>query len=159
MRVLAISAHPDDETMFAGGMLAKLAREGNELYILVSTRGEGGEVGEPPVGPKERLGEYREAEMRCAARALGARDVFFLDYVDPHMEIDGEARAIEARRVAAGAAGAVALHAHPLEEPPAGIGSRGDADGPGTRTHGTRSQHAAVAPALMAMSQFSPVRS
>src|SRR5438105_2367524 len=96
MRVLAISAHPDDETMFAGGLLARLAREGHEVWILCSTRGEGGEVGDPPVGPRERLGEIREAEMRCAAHALGARDVFFLDYVDPQMEIDGEARAIVA---------------------------------------------------------------
>lgn len=95
MRVLAIAAHPDDE-LFGAGYLAKLVAEGNELHLLCTTRGEGGEVGEPPVGPKERLGEYREAEMRAAARALGARDVWFLDFVDPSMEIDGEARAIDA---------------------------------------------------------------
>ena len=93
--MLAISAHPDDE-LFGAGYLAKLVAEGNELHLLCTTRGEGGEVGEPPVGPKERLGEYREAEMRAAARALGARDVRFLDFVDPWMEIDGEARPIVA---------------------------------------------------------------
>ena len=64
--------------------------------MLCTTRGEGGEVGEPPVGPKSRLGEFREAEMRNAARALGARDVAFLDFVDPWMEIGGEALAIDA---------------------------------------------------------------
>ena len=93
--VLAIAAHPDDE-LFGAAYLAKLAAEGNDLYILCTTRGEGGEVGEPPVGPKERLGEYRVVEMRAAARALGAREVAFLDFVDPWMEIDGEARAIDA---------------------------------------------------------------
>lgn len=93
--VLAIAAHPDDE-LFGAGYLAKLASEGNDLYLLCTTRGEGGEVGEPPVGPKERLGEYREVEMRAAARALGARGVWFLDFVDPWMEIDGEAKAIDA---------------------------------------------------------------
>jgi N-acetylglucosamine malate deacetylase 2 len=82
-RVLSVAAHPDDE-LFGAGYLAKLASEGNELYMLCTTRGEGGEVGDPPVGPKDRLGEYREAEMR------------FLDFVDPWMEIDGEARAIDA---------------------------------------------------------------
>ena len=53
-------------------------------------------VGDPPVGPPERLGELREAEERCAAAALGERDVFFLDYIDPNMEIDGEACPIDA---------------------------------------------------------------
>jgi LmbE family N-acetylglucosaminyl deacetylase len=93
--VLGISAHPDDE-LFGAGYLARLVSEGNDLYLLCTTRGEGGEVGEPPVGPKSRLGEFREAEMRDAARALGARDVAFLDFVDPWMEIGGEALAIDA---------------------------------------------------------------
>ena len=93
--VLAIAAHPDDE-LFGAGYLAKLTTEGNDLYILCTTRGEGGEVGEPPVGPKSRLGEFREVEMRNSGRALGARDVWFLDFVDPWMEIGGEALAIDA---------------------------------------------------------------
>src|SRR6476469_5853502 len=95
-RVLAVSAHPDDDTLFAGGTLAKYASAGHEVYTLCTTRGEGGEVGEPPVGPKEQLGVLREAEARCAAAALGERDIFFLDYVDPHMEIDGIALPIDA---------------------------------------------------------------
>src|SRR5947207_11818649 len=86
-RVLAVSAHPDDDTLFAGGTLAKYASEGHRVYTLCTTRGEGGEVGDPPVGPKEQLGVLREAEARCAARALGEADIFFLDFVDPHMEI------------------------------------------------------------------------
>src|SRR5438093_9213790 len=94
--VLAVSAHPDDDTLFAGGTLAKYAAEGYDVYTLDTTRGEGGEVGEPPVGPKEQLGVLREAEARCAARALGEKDIFFLDFVDPHMEIDGIALPIEA---------------------------------------------------------------
>jgi len=93
--VLAVAAHPDDE-LFGAGYLAQLAAEGNDLYILCTTRGEGGEVGEPPVGPKSRLGEFREVEMQAAARALGAREVWFLDFVDPWMEIGGEALAIDA---------------------------------------------------------------
>jgi LmbE family N-acetylglucosaminyl deacetylase len=93
--VLAIAAHPDDE-LFGAGYLAKLTAEGNDLYILCTTRGEGGEVGEPPVGPKSRLGEYRVVEMQNSGKALGAREVWFLDFVDPWMEIGGEALAIDA---------------------------------------------------------------
>lgn len=94
--VLAIAAHPDDE-LFGAGYLAKLAVEGNDLYVLCTTRGEGGEVGEPPVGPKAQLGEFRVVEMQGSARALGARDLWFLDFVDPWMEIGGEALAIDAQ--------------------------------------------------------------
>ena len=93
--VLAIAAHPDDE-LFGAGYLAKLTSEGNDLYILCTTRGEGGEVGEPPVGPKSSLGVFREVEMRSSGRALGAREVLFLDFIDPWMEIGGEALAIDA---------------------------------------------------------------
>src|SRR5215216_3181021 len=97
LTVLAVSAHPDDDTLFAGGTLANYASDGLEVYTLCTTRGEGGEVGEPPlVSSKDQLGALREQEARCAARALGERDIFFLDFVDPHMEIDGEALPIEA---------------------------------------------------------------
>jgi N-acetylglucosamine malate deacetylase 2 len=94
-RILAISAHPDDE-IFGAGYLASRVAAGDELHLLCTTRGEGGEVGEPPVGPKSRLGEFRVVEMRNAARALGASSVEFLPFVDPWMEIGGEALAIDA---------------------------------------------------------------
>jgi LmbE family N-acetylglucosaminyl deacetylase len=94
--VLAVSAHPDDDTLFGGGTLAKFASQGDEVYTLCTTRGEGGEVGEPPVGSKEQLGLLREAEARCAAQALGERDIFFLNFVDPAMEIDGTPLPIDA---------------------------------------------------------------
>ena len=86
-RVLVVSSHPDDETVFAGGTLAKYASEGHSVYIVEITRGEGGEVGNPPVGPKSNLAEYREKELRCAAAALGAREARFLGFVDPSIEI------------------------------------------------------------------------
>ena len=34
VRVVAVAAHPDDETAFAGGLLAKYASEGNEVAIV-----------------------------------------------------------------------------------------------------------------------------
>jgi LmbE family N-acetylglucosaminyl deacetylase len=92
--ILAISAHPDDE-LFAGGTLAMCAEQGHNVYILDTTRGEGGEVGEPPLTTQQNLGVYREQEARKAARALGARDIFFLPYIDPYMEINGIALPID----------------------------------------------------------------
>ena len=93
--ILAISAHPDDESLFGGGTLAMLAEHGHSVYILETTRGEGGEVGEPPLTTPQNLGAYREQEVRQAAGILGARDIFFLPFIDPYMEIDGIARSID----------------------------------------------------------------
>ena len=87
--LLAIGAHPDDETMLAGGTLAWAARAGFELRLLSVTRGEGGEVGEPPVTTQERLGEVREAELRAAGAALGATEVAFLPFIDPLVQSAG----------------------------------------------------------------------
>jgi len=93
--ILAVSAHPDDETLFGGGTLAMYAQKGHDVYILETTRGEGGEVGEPPLTSREGLAAFREHEVRRAARILGARDIFFLPYIDPFMEINGIARRID----------------------------------------------------------------
>lgn len=81
--LLVIGAHPDDETMFAGGLIALAARRGMAVHLLCATRGEGGEVGDPPVTTQERLGETRAAELRCAGTALGATSVEFLPFIDP----------------------------------------------------------------------------
>lgn len=83
MRVVVIAAHPDDETAFAGGMIAKYAAEGHDVHILLSTRGEGGEMGDPPVCTRDELGAFREREAQAAAAALGVSRVHFLPYHDP----------------------------------------------------------------------------
>jgi LmbE family N-acetylglucosaminyl deacetylase len=94
--ILVVSAHPDDETLFGGGTLAMYAQKGHDVFILETTRGEGGEVGEPPLTTRENLAVFREQEVREAADILGARDIFFLPYIDPFMEINGIARRIDA---------------------------------------------------------------
>ena len=93
--ILSISAHPDDESLFGGGTLAMFTEQGHCVYILETTRGEGGEVGEPPLTTQAELGAYREQEVRQAAGFLGAQDIFFLPFIDPFMEIDGIARPID----------------------------------------------------------------
>jgi LmbE family N-acetylglucosaminyl deacetylase len=83
VNILAVFAHPDDETMLCGGVLALLAQSGHAVHYLSATRGEGGEVGEPPVCTQAQLGEAREQELVCAVRALGGRSLTFLGYIDP----------------------------------------------------------------------------
>ena len=90
MNILAFFAHPDDETMLAGGTLALLAAQGNQVHYLSATRGEGGETGEPPLCSIEELGDVREKELLCAVQALGGRSLTFLGYVDPRVGPENE---------------------------------------------------------------------
>jgi LmbE family N-acetylglucosaminyl deacetylase len=83
VNVVAFFAHPDDESMLSGGVLALLARQGASVHYLSATRGEGGELGEPPITTHERLGSVREREMACAVQVLGGASLTFMDYVDP----------------------------------------------------------------------------
>ncbi|HKO21740.1 MAG TPA: PIG-L family deacetylase [Candidatus Eisenbacteria bacterium] len=83
---MAVLAHPDDESLGLGGVLAKYAAEGVDVSLVTATRGEGGRYHEHRDGPghpgRERLGEIREAEVRCAAQALGVRGFWLLGYQD-----------------------------------------------------------------------------
>jgi LmbE family N-acetylglucosaminyl deacetylase len=88
MRLLLFVAHPDDEMVFAGGLLALMAGRDASVHILSATRGEGGETGEPPLCSRAELGAVREAELRCAAHALGAASLEFLGYRDPEVGPD-----------------------------------------------------------------------
>jgi len=81
--LLCVVAHPDDETILCGGLLALLARRGVAVHIACLTRGEGGELGEPPRAERANLGEVREQEMVCAVGKLGGKSLTFLGYVDP----------------------------------------------------------------------------
>ncbi len=90
MNVLAFFAHPDDETMLAGGTLALLAENGAQVHYLSATRGEGGETGEPPICMIDELGQVREEELLCAVGELGGRSLTFLGYTDPRMGKDDQ---------------------------------------------------------------------
>ena len=82
--VLGVFAHPDDETIMAGGTLAMLHQSAIPTHLVIATRGEGGEAGDPPVVTDRReLGALREAELRCAMDSLGVTSLSLLGYVDP----------------------------------------------------------------------------
>jgi LmbE family N-acetylglucosaminyl deacetylase len=71
--VLALFAHPDDETFGPGGTLAALAAAGHPVHLLCATRGEAGTIGESASLGRERLAAVREEELRAACLALGLR--------------------------------------------------------------------------------------
>ncbi|MEW5828124.1 MAG: PIG-L family deacetylase [Chloroflexota bacterium] len=83
--ILAVLAHPDDESFGMGGTLALYARKGFEVYLVCATRGEAGTVDDEHLKGFASVAEMREAELRCAAEHLGLKDVFFLGYRDSGM--------------------------------------------------------------------------
>jgi LmbE family N-acetylglucosaminyl deacetylase len=84
-RLLAVLAHPDDESFGPGGTLALYARQGVEVSLVCATRGEVGNIPESIQDSQVSLGELREAELRCAAKQLGLRQIEFLNYRDSGM--------------------------------------------------------------------------
>jgi LmbE family N-acetylglucosaminyl deacetylase len=95
LRLLAVLAHPDDESLGVGGTLARYAAEGVETYLVTATRGERGWTGDPDEFPGlQALGSVREEELRAAAQALGLREVRFLDYVDGELDQADPAEAV-----------------------------------------------------------------
>jgi len=91
LSLLAVFAHPDDETFRPGGTLALLARRGVRVEALTFTHGEAGSCGDPPLCAPEELSAVRERELRCACAALGVQPSRLLDFADGHLqEADSE---------------------------------------------------------------------
>jgi LmbE family N-acetylglucosaminyl deacetylase len=97
LKLLAVFAHPDDESMGMGGTLAKYAAEGAETYYVCASRGERGWFGPKEQNPGlERLGQIRTQELENAVKELGMCGLYFLDYIDgdldkaSHTEIVGK---------------------------------------------------------------------
>jgi N-acetyl-1-D-myo-inositol-2-amino-2-deoxy-alpha-D-glucopyranoside deacetylase len=85
LTLLAVLAHPDDESFGMGGTLALYALRGVDVHLVCATRGEVGEASAELMEGFESIAMLRESELRCAAGILGLRDVHFLDYRDSGM--------------------------------------------------------------------------
>jgi LmbE family N-acetylglucosaminyl deacetylase len=83
--ILAVLAHPDDESFGFGGTLALYARKGYNTYYVCATRGEAGTVDEEYMRGFSSTAEMRTDELMRAAQQLGLKDVFFLGYRDSGM--------------------------------------------------------------------------
>jgi len=83
--LVSFQAHPDDESIGAGGTLAKAAAAGHRTVLVFATRGENGEVAEGFLEPGESLADRRTKETQRSAEILGVQRVEFLGYVDSGM--------------------------------------------------------------------------
>jgi LmbE family N-acetylglucosaminyl deacetylase len=84
--LVVFHAHPDDESIATGGVMAQAAAEGRRVVLVLATKGEHGEVAEGFLEPGERLEDRRVAETMRAAEILGVARVEFLGYRDSGME-------------------------------------------------------------------------
>lgn len=98
--IVGVFAHPDDENMM-GSVLAKYAREGSKVYVIIATDGKyGTRVTKVPEG--NSLGTIRQQESICACTQLGINPPIFLSidrldtkngvrsYLNNHKKLLGE---------------------------------------------------------------------
>ena len=104
-RILVVTPHPDDETFTSGGTLAMLAKNGNDVHIVIYTTDNAGS--RDPTMTHSRLAQIRRAEEENACRILGlpvenitwlGHDDGMLEYVDRReltMEVAREIRRVK----------------------------------------------------------------
>jgi LmbE family N-acetylglucosaminyl deacetylase len=84
--LVSFHAHPDDESIQTGGVIARSASEGHRVVLVFATKGEHGEIIDGVLTDGETLAERRVVEVTQAAEVLGVARVEFLGYIDSGME-------------------------------------------------------------------------
>lgn len=85
LTLLAVLAHPDDESFGIGGTLALCATQGISTHLLCITHGEAGDIDEHHMQGYASIAELREAELKCATDVLRLKSVHLLNYRDSGM--------------------------------------------------------------------------
>jgi len=88
LTLMTVHAHPDDETIGTGGVMAKAVADGRRVILVTCTRGEQGEIVVPEMDTPEnhrRLGELRAAELEAAMAELDVTEWENLGYRDSDM--------------------------------------------------------------------------
>lgn len=88
--LVAVLAHPDDESFAMGGTLAKYAKEGVTIVLIVATHGEAG-IRKTETSTAARV---RDEELRAACEELGVATVRNLGYPDGHLKEAEETAAV-----------------------------------------------------------------
>ena len=86
--LMTVHAHPDDETIGTGGLMAKSVATGHRVVLVTCTRGEQGDIVVPDLDTPDnhrRLGEIRAAELEAAMGELGVTEWENLGYRDSDM--------------------------------------------------------------------------
>ena len=84
LRVLVITAHPDDVDFGSAGTIASWTAAGAEVTYCIVTNGDAG--GFDPAVPREEIPRIRQAEQTAAAAVVGVTDLIFLGYPDGQVQ-------------------------------------------------------------------------
>lgn len=79
-RVLVVAPHPDDEVLGCGGVIARHVVKGDEVSVVVVTRGA------PDVFPLDFIVQGRN-EAAAASKLLGTKSLSFLDFPAPRLDV------------------------------------------------------------------------
>jgi len=93
--LLGVFAHPDDETLCAGGTLAKYRSAGAEVGVVSFTRGGAGQIRDAAVATRASLPAVRERELDAAGKELGLTQARCLDHPDGGLSDLGAATLLE----------------------------------------------------------------
>jgi mycothiol S-conjugate amidase len=88
LTLMTVHAHPDDETIATGGVMARYAAQGIRVVCVTCTYGEVGEIVVPALDTPAnhaRLGEIRQLELAQALARLGPIEHHWLGYRDSGM--------------------------------------------------------------------------
>jgi LmbE family N-acetylglucosaminyl deacetylase len=88
LALLIVHAHPDDESISTGGVLAKYSSNGVRTVLTYCTRGEAGDILNPdfvPPVPGMNITDIRAIELKNALNVLNVKSVHFLGYRDSGM--------------------------------------------------------------------------
>lgn len=101
--IVAVFAHPDDESFICGGTLAKFAQDGHRVVLVCATLGEmGRRMGVPPIATRESIAQVRAQELDEAVKALGLHRLVLLGLRDKTLAIQDkemlQARVLEVLR-------------------------------------------------------------
>ena len=86
--VLAVFAHPDDESLMCGGTFARLADAGIRVVLMCGSRGESGSISDHALVPDGNLAAVRTRELHEAAAVLGIAEVLVKDHPDGDLRWD-----------------------------------------------------------------------
>ncbi len=103
--LLLVHAHPDDESILTGGVMARARLDGHRVVLLTATRGEeSGSLSGDGSAARSSLADIRTEELRQACEILGVDRQEFLDYREAG---DGDSTTLEP---------STSFHLAPLDE-------------------------------------------
>ena len=77
--ILVVAPHPDDEVLGCGGVIARHAAAGDDVYVVIVSKGTA------DLFPPSVVEQGRQEAVQ-ASKVLGTKDILFLDFPAPRLD-------------------------------------------------------------------------